>query len=134
MSFEYTVQLGDTLSQIAREHGFEHWREIYDSDENQAFRSLRPDPSLIQPNDVLIIPEKNEEDDDEMAAELEALEDDDLDELDEDFHDTEIADQYEELPAAFDLPEADEVPDHRVARQNWNLIDTRPTGFPWFSA
>ncbi len=56
MSGYYTVRQGDYLSKIARNHGFGDWRTIYDDPNNANFRTLRPDPNLIQPGDRLFIP------------------------------------------------------------------------------
>ena len=56
MATTYTVRSGDTLSAIAREHGFASWREIYFHEVNAEFRRSRPDPNRIYPGDQLIIP------------------------------------------------------------------------------
>ena len=56
MSFPYTVKSGDTLTRIAAQHGFADWREIYRHPDNAAFRAKRPNPDLIFPGDVLMIP------------------------------------------------------------------------------
>jgi LysM repeat protein len=54
---DYTVQPGDCLSSIAAAHGFADWRTLYDNDSNADFRKLRPDPNVINPGDVLKIPD-----------------------------------------------------------------------------
>jgi len=54
---EYTVVRGDNLSRIAVRHHIRHWQLIYLATENAAFRELRPNPDLIQPGDVVHIPE-----------------------------------------------------------------------------
>ena len=56
MSLPYTVKKGDTLSAIARRHGFKTWQEIYNHPDNEAFRRKRPNPNLIHPGDVLMLP------------------------------------------------------------------------------
>jgi len=56
MSTPYTVKPGDTLSGIAQKHGFRSWQEIYEDPDNQAFRAKRPNPNLIYPGDVLLLP------------------------------------------------------------------------------
>jgi LysM domain len=56
MSLPYTVKKGDTLSAIARQKGFKSWQEIYNHPENEAFRLKRPNPNLIFPGDILILP------------------------------------------------------------------------------
>lgn len=48
----YTVQPGDTLSGIARKLGLGGWRSLYDA--NAAV--IGPDPNLIRPGQVLVIP------------------------------------------------------------------------------
>jgi hypothetical protein len=56
MSTTYTVQKGDWLDKIARNHGFGSWRDLYHHPENAAFRAKRPDPNKIFPGDRLVIP------------------------------------------------------------------------------
>jgi len=56
MSIPYTAKRGDTLSGIARQHGYKSWHEIYDSPENKPFRAKRPNPNLIFPGDLLLLP------------------------------------------------------------------------------
>jgi len=58
MPKNYTVQPGDTLSKIASKHGFNNYRDIYDHPSNAPFRAKRPNPNLIFPGDVIVIPEK----------------------------------------------------------------------------
>ncbi|WP_394849797.1 peptidoglycan-binding protein [Pendulispora brunnea] len=55
---QYTVVQGDCLSTIARRFGFSDWRKIYDAPQNADFRQKRPNPNVIQPGDVLFVPEK----------------------------------------------------------------------------
>lgn len=57
MGTRYSVQPGDTLSKIAIRHGLPSWRMIYDSPDNADFRRVRPNPNLIYPGDVLILPD-----------------------------------------------------------------------------
>lgn len=54
---EYTVVRGDNLTRIAQRHRIHHWQNIYLATENTDFRALRPNPDLIQPGDVIHIPE-----------------------------------------------------------------------------
>ena len=56
MSSAYTVQRGDSLSAIAKRHGLGSWKEIYYDPENADFRKRRPNPNLIFPGDVVMIP------------------------------------------------------------------------------
>ena len=57
MSTTYTVRPGDTLTKIARDHGFANWRTIYNAPENASFRAKRPNPDRIFPGDVIVIPD-----------------------------------------------------------------------------
>jgi hypothetical protein len=57
MGTRYTVQRGDSLSRITTRHGLPSWRMVYNSPENADFRRRRPNPDLIQPGDVLILPD-----------------------------------------------------------------------------
>lgn len=57
MGTRYTVQRGDTLSSIATRHGLPSWRMVYNSPDNADFRRKRPNPNLIQPGDVLVLPD-----------------------------------------------------------------------------
>jgi N-acetylmuramoyl-L-alanine amidase len=54
---QYTVRQGDCLSSIAAAHGISDWRTIYNAPENALFRTLRPNPNLIYPGDVLEVPD-----------------------------------------------------------------------------
>lgn len=58
MSSSYTVKQGDCLSSIAKAFGFSDWRKIYDDPQNAAFKKKRPNPNVIFPGDVVIIPQK----------------------------------------------------------------------------
>lgn len=57
MATEYTVQQGDTLLRIAKQHGFQRGSTLYEHPSNAAFRELRPDPNLIYPGDKIKIPD-----------------------------------------------------------------------------
>lgn len=52
----YTVRHGDTLSAIARAHGFPDWRRLYEANRDKVY-----DPDLIFPGQVLRIPDNNGE-------------------------------------------------------------------------
>jgi hypothetical protein len=54
----HTVRSGENLSSIASLYGFRSWRVLYDDPANAALRLKRPDPGLIYPGDVVVIPEK----------------------------------------------------------------------------
>lgn len=57
MSSTYVVRRGDTLVRIARDHGFDSWRTIYNHPDNARFRSSRPNPDRIFPGDRIVIPD-----------------------------------------------------------------------------
>ena len=57
MPKNYTVQPGDSLKKIAAKHGFSDYREIYDHPSNAPFRAKRPNPNVILPGDVIVIPD-----------------------------------------------------------------------------
>ncbi len=56
MSTPYTVKEGDWLSKIAAAHGLASWQDLYYHPDNAAFRAKRPNPDLIYPGDVVMIP------------------------------------------------------------------------------
>jgi N-acetylmuramoyl-L-alanine amidase len=58
MSIEYVVKQGDCLSSISARFGFSSYRAVYDAPENAEFKRKRPNPNLIYPGDVLVIPDK----------------------------------------------------------------------------
>ena len=58
MATIHTVKKGETLGGIAKANGFKSFREIYDHPDNAAFKAKRPNPNLIFPGDVLVIPDK----------------------------------------------------------------------------
>ena len=60
MSIEHIVQDGECLSTIAEQYGFTSWRTIYDAPENLNFRKKRPNPNVIYPGDVLMIPDREQ--------------------------------------------------------------------------
>jgi N-acetylmuramoyl-L-alanine amidase len=58
MSVAHVVKKGECLSSIAKQYRFSDWRRIYDHPDNAAFKAKRPNPDLIYPGDVVMIPEK----------------------------------------------------------------------------
>ena len=59
MATAYTIRSGDNLSKLAKQFGLPSWREIYFAPENVTFRMKRPNPDLIYPGDVVMIPARN---------------------------------------------------------------------------
>jgi hypothetical protein len=57
MSKPYTVRPGDNLTIIARRVGLRSWQELYNSPDNASFRAKRPNPNLIFPGDVIMVPD-----------------------------------------------------------------------------
>lgn len=53
----YTIEEGDCLSSLAREHGFKSYHRIYEHPKNADLRKKRPNPNLLYPGDVLFIPD-----------------------------------------------------------------------------
>jgi len=58
MAIRITVRQGDCLTKIAARHGFSNYRVIYDHPSNSEFKRRRPDPDVIYPGDVVVIPDK----------------------------------------------------------------------------
>jgi hypothetical protein len=56
MATPYTVKPGDTLSAIARSHSMT-WQDLYNHPDNAAFRRKRPNPNLIYPGDIVMVPD-----------------------------------------------------------------------------
>ena len=52
----YTIQSGDDLSAVARQHGFASWQALYFHPDNAGFRRVRPKAGLVFPGDIVIIP------------------------------------------------------------------------------
>ncbi|MFY7973227.1 MAG: PGRP and LysM peptidoglycan-binding domain-containing protein [Rubrivivax sp.] len=52
----YTVKPGDCLSTIAARHGFSRWQDVYEHGANAELRQRRPDPNVLHPGDVVMVP------------------------------------------------------------------------------
>jgi N-acetylmuramoyl-L-alanine amidase len=59
MSKTHTVKQGECLSSIAHLYGFSNWRTLYDHPDNDSLRTLRPNPNVLFPGDIVTIPERN---------------------------------------------------------------------------
>ncbi len=57
MPTNHVVQQGESLYTIAQQNGFLNWRTIYDAPENDDLRQRRPNPQVLQPGDVVVIPD-----------------------------------------------------------------------------
>lgn len=58
MPKEHIVEQGECLTSLAREYGFGSWERLYSHDLNEALRELRPNPNLLCPGDVVLIPDR----------------------------------------------------------------------------
>jgi cortical fragment-lytic enzyme len=56
MAFNYTIRAGDTLAEIADRFGMPSWQSLYNDPANAAFKAHHPNPDLIEPGDVIVIP------------------------------------------------------------------------------
>ena len=54
----HTVAEGECLASIAANFGFRRWRTVYDDAANADLRSLRPDPNVLFPGDIVMIPDR----------------------------------------------------------------------------
>jgi len=61
MAVIHEVVQGECLSLIAEKYGFADWRTIYNHPDNAEFRSKRPNPNLIYPGDLIVIPDRTAE-------------------------------------------------------------------------
>ncbi len=60
MPIQITVRQGDCLTKIAARFGFADYRVIYNHPDNAEFKKRRPNPDVIFPGDVLVIPDKED--------------------------------------------------------------------------
>lgn len=58
MPLRHVVQQGECLATIARRFGFASYKKLYDDPANAALKKLRPNPNVLRPGDVVMIPDK----------------------------------------------------------------------------
>lgn len=58
MAASHTIVQGEHLSRIARQYGFRDFRIIWDHAENADLKKKRGNPNVLNPGDVLYIPDK----------------------------------------------------------------------------
>ncbi len=58
MSIDYTVHQGDCISSIANQFGFFE-DTIWYHEANAELRQIRPDPNVLQPGDIVSIPDRS---------------------------------------------------------------------------
>lgn len=52
----HSVRSGDCISSIAEQHGFLHWRTVWDDAQNEALRAKRPNPNALAAGDEVVVP------------------------------------------------------------------------------
>lgn len=57
MPSNHKVSQGECLSSIAKRYGFTDYRVIYNHPSNAAFKQKRPNPNVIFPGDIIVIPD-----------------------------------------------------------------------------
>ncbi|MBI2687963.1 MAG: peptidoglycan-binding protein [Acidobacteria bacterium] len=57
-SAQHVVRQGECLVKIASQYGFQDYRAVYGHAANGEFRRKRPNPNVIYPGDVIVIPPK----------------------------------------------------------------------------
>ncbi|MBX3469474.1 MAG: peptidoglycan-binding protein [Planctomycetes bacterium] len=55
---DHQVKQGDTLVSIAHEHGWRDWETIWLHEANAQLRERRADPQVLEPGDVVHVPDK----------------------------------------------------------------------------
>src|SRR5689334_22229736 len=58
MSRKHIVKQGECLSLIARRYGFSKYQTIYQHPDNADLRRKRPNPNVLYPGDVVMIPDR----------------------------------------------------------------------------
>jgi len=57
MPHQHTIAPGETLAELASEHGFSCGSQLYEHADNAALRERRSDPDLLATGDVVVIPD-----------------------------------------------------------------------------
>ena len=57
MATTHTVQQGETLQLIAKKYRIGDWKQLYYHADNAEFRKKRPNPNILNPGDVINIPD-----------------------------------------------------------------------------
>jgi hypothetical protein len=57
MAEDYTVKKGDCISSLAFERGL-LWETVWNHPNNASLKSQRPDPNILQPGDIVHLPDK----------------------------------------------------------------------------
>lgn len=57
MPRQHIVQQGECLVSIARQYGLANWRTLYEHPDNETLRRNRPNPNVLFPGDVVIVPD-----------------------------------------------------------------------------
>lgn len=60
MAGSYTVKQGDHLSSIAKTYGFSDYNTIWNDPNNADLKSLRVNPNVLLPGDILFIPDREQ--------------------------------------------------------------------------
>lgn len=55
----HVVRQGECLSAIAKQYGFASYKTLYNHPDNAELRKQRPNPNVLYPGDVVVIPDKN---------------------------------------------------------------------------
>ena len=58
MPKDHIVRQGECLSRIASLYGFRDYRTIYEHSLNAGLRKKRPNPNLLHPGDIVVVPDK----------------------------------------------------------------------------
>ena len=58
MATKHTVEQGETVVTIAHKYGFRDWKAIYYHPQNASLKQARPNPDVLNPGDMIYIPDK----------------------------------------------------------------------------